>query len=62
MGKNNSYNKLKQENIKLKQDIYNLVKKENELEGMTTKAEYLFIFNRQECITHSSRKKIVLIN
>lgn len=35
-----SYQKLKQENSQLRQDIYNLVRRRKEKEGMTTAIKY----------------------
>jgi hypothetical protein len=51
-----SYQKLKAENQKLKQDIYNLVKKENEIDGIETKVRYCMIYGVQDSIMFGSRK------
>lgn len=42
------YNHLQSENKRLKQDIYNLVIKENDLEGLTTKVKWNIIFRMSE--------------
>lgn len=55
MSKLTSYQKLKLENQKLKQDIFNLVRKENELDGITTKAKYSMIFDTHDAIMFGSR-------
>jgi hypothetical protein len=50
MSKLTSYQKLKLENQKLKQDIFNLVRKENELDGITTKAKYSIMYDTHDAI------------
>lgn len=55
MPKLNSYQKLKLENQKLKQDIFNLVRKENELDGITTKAIYSMMYDKHDAIVFGSR-------
>lgn len=44
----NSYQKLKLENKKLKQDIFNLIRKESEIEGVQTKARYLLMYKSND--------------
>ena len=55
MSKLTSYQKLKLENQKLKQDIFNLVKKEKELDGLTTKARYSMMYDTHDAIMFGSR-------
>jgi uncharacterized protein with gpF-like domain len=55
MSKLSSYQKLKLENQKLKQDIFNLVRKENEIDGITTKARYSMIYDTTDLIMFGSR-------
>lgn len=57
MSKLTSYQKLKLENQKLKQDIFNLVRKENELDGITTKAKYSFMYDTHNAIMFGSMIK-----
>ena len=45
MKNTSSYQKLKLENEKLKQDIFNLVRNANKHEGISTKARYEMIFD-----------------
>jgi len=51
------YEKTKAENKKLRQDIYNLIKKENEIEGITTKARWEFTFNTEEIMMFGDATK-----
>ena len=44
------YEKNKAENKELKQDIYNLVRKENEVEGMTVKMRWKIAFDTEDMI------------
>lgn len=55
MSKLTSYQKIKLENQKLKQDIFNLVRKENELDGITTKARYSIMYDTNDAIVFGSR-------
>ena len=50
MPKLTSYQKLKLENQKLKKDIFNLVRKENELDGIITKARYSIMYDTHDAI------------
>ena len=54
MSKLSSYQKLKLENQKLKQDIFNLVRKENAIDGITTKARYSMIYDTTDAIMFGS--------
>ena len=44
------YEKTKAENKELKQDIYNLVRKENQDEGMTVKMRWKMVFDTEDMI------------
>jgi len=44
------YEKTKAENKELKQDIYNLIRKENEVEGMTVKMRWKMVFDTDDMI------------
>ena len=44
------YEKTKAENKDLKQDIYNLIRKENEVEGMTVKMRWKMVFDTEDMI------------
>lgn len=44
------YEKTKAENKELKQDIYNLVKKENEVEGVAVKMRWKMVFDTEDMI------------
>jgi len=44
------YEKTKAENKELKQDIYNLIIKENEFEGMTVKMRWKMVFDTDDMI------------
>ena len=44
------YEKIKAENKELKQDIYNLIRKENEIEGMTVKIRQKMMFDTDDMI------------
>ena len=55
MSKLTSYQKLKLENQELKKDIFNLVRKENELDGITTKARYSIMYDTHDAIMFGSR-------
>jgi len=55
MSKLTSYQKLKLENQELKKDIFNLVRKENELDGITTKARYSIMYDTHDRIMFGSR-------
>lgn len=44
------YEKTKAENKELKQDIYNLIRKENEVEGMTVKIRWNIILDIEDMI------------
>ena len=46
----NSYQNLKQENLKLKQDIYNLVMNEHSEIGLTVKLRYKLKFDNDKII------------
>ena len=50
-----SYQKLKVENRKLKQDIFYLVREENRLSGISTKAIYSMIFDSHDAMMFGSR-------
>ena len=54
MRKLNSYQKLKLENQNLKQDIFNLVMKEHELTGISTKVRYSMKFDFEDACMFSS--------
>jgi hypothetical protein len=51
------YEKIKAENKKLKQDIYDLVKNENEVEGVTAKIRWKMFFDTAEMIWFGDRTK-----
>ena len=51
------YEKIKAENKELKQDIYNLIRKENEVEGMTVKMRWKMIFDTDDMIWHGDATK-----
>ena len=55
MSKLTSYQKLKLENQELKKDIFNLVRKENEIDGITTKARYSMMHDTHDAIMFGSR-------
>ena len=44
------YEKTKAENKELKQDIYNLIRKENEVEGITVKMRWKMVFDTDDMI------------
>lgn len=44
------YEKTKAENKELKQDIYNLIRKENEVEGLTVKMRWKLVFDMEDMI------------
>ena len=44
------YEKTKAENKELKQDIYSLIRKENEVEGMTVKMRWKMVFDTEDMI------------
>jgi hypothetical protein len=44
------YEKIKAENKDLKQDIYNLIRKENEVEGITVKIRWKMVFDINDMI------------
>ena len=44
------YERTKAENKELKQDIYNLIRKENEVEGMTAKMRWEMVFDKNDMI------------
>ena len=44
------FEKTKDENKKLKQDIYNLVRKENQVEGISVKMRWNMIFSTEDMI------------
>ena len=44
------YEKTKAENKELKQDIYNLVRKENEVEGVAVKIRWKIVFDTEDMI------------
>ena len=44
------YEKTKDENKELKQDIYNLIRKENEVEGITVKMRWKIVFDTDDMI------------
>jgi hypothetical protein len=54
MPKLTSYQKLKLENKNLMQNIFNLVVKENEIEGILTKAMYSITFKINDLIMFGS--------
>jgi hypothetical protein len=45
------YDKTKAENKKLKQDIYNLVRKENGVEGIAIKMRWEMVFDTEDMVT-----------
>jgi len=51
------YEKTKTENKELKQDIYNLIKKENEIEGMTVKMRWKMVFDTEDMIMFGDATK-----
>ena len=51
------YEKTKAENKELKQDIYNLIIKENEVEGMTVKMRWEMIFDTEDMIMFGDATK-----
>lgn len=51
------YEKIKTENKELKQDIYNLVRKESEVEGMTAKMRWKMIFDTNDMIWYGDAAK-----
>lgn len=48
--KQNSYQKLKAENAQLKEDIYNLIKNENKLDGLAVRFKYETLFGMEDVI------------
>lgn len=46
------YEKTKAENKELKQDIYNLVRKENQVEGITVKMRWEMVFDTEDMIMY----------
>lgn len=48
--------RLKAKNEKLKEDIYNLIKRENEVEGMTTQIKWTITFNTEDMIMFGNIK------
>ena len=48
------YEKIKTENKELKQDIYNLIAKENEIDGITTKTRWEFKFKKENAMMFST--------
>lgn len=44
------YEKIKAENKELKQDIYNLIRKENKIEGITAKMRWKMVFDTDDMI------------
>lgn len=46
------YEKTKAENKELKQDIYNLVRKENEVDGMIVKMRWKMVFDTEDMIMY----------
>ena len=51
------YEKTKAENKELKQDIYNLIRKENEVEGMTVKIHWKMVFDTEDMIMFGDATK-----
>ena len=51
------YEKTKAENKELKQDIYNLIRKENEVEGMTVKTRWEMVFDTEDAIMFGDATK-----
>ena len=52
------YEKTKAENKELKQDIYNLIRKENEVGGMTVKMRWKMVFDTNDMIWSGDATKI----
>lgn len=51
----NSYQKLKLENEKLKLDIFNLIRKEAEIEGVQTKVRYLLMYESNDAVLFGTK-------
>jgi len=51
------YEKTKTENKELKQDIYNLVRKENQSEGITVKMRWKMVFDTEDMIVFGDATK-----
>jgi hypothetical protein len=51
------YEKTKTENKELKQDIYNLIRKKNEVEGMTVKIRWKMVFDTEDMIMFGDATK-----
>ena len=51
------YEKTKAENKELKQDIYNLIRKENEVDGMTVKMRWEMVFDTEDVIMFGDASK-----
>ena len=48
------YKEIKAENEKLKQDIYHLIKKRHEIEGMTAEVRWKIVFDAEEMIMYGA--------
>ena len=51
------YEKIKAENKELKQDIYNLIVKENEIDGIKTKIQWKIVFDIDDMILSGDATK-----
>ena len=51
------YEEIKAENKELKQDIYNLIRKENEIEGRTVKMHWKMAFDTEDIIMFGDATK-----
>jgi nucleosome binding factor SPN SPT16 subunit len=56
-----SYQKLKEENKKLKQDIYNLIRHENDMVGMVTKMNYNLQFELNDFVWQGSTDDVMKV-
>jgi nucleosome binding factor SPN SPT16 subunit len=56
-----SYQKLKEENKKLKQDIYNLIRHENDMVGMVTKMNYNRQFELNDFVWQGSTDDVMKV-
>lgn len=52
------YEKTKSENRELKKDIYNLIRKENKIEGMNVKIRWKMVFDTEDIIMFGDTTKI----
>ena len=51
------YEKIKARNKELEQDIYNLIRKENEADGMSTKVRWSMIFDTEDMLMRGDGNK-----